>query len=181
MAFKHKPEGWAGLGWLMKSNDSSSTSVLKYYVPAQGKSKGFSLTLEGPPHLSPATFQLVIPLLLIRTLALLTKPCLVPSPFLCPYPRMPIPIPILPEAFPRWIQISPTLVGPPSCPSAQGHLPPSRAEGFWSIPLIQLWWYTWDSQAYMASSQGNGRKGRSLPYFFTWTTHRHLKSNLLKA
>ena len=70
-----------------------------------------SLTVKDPPGLSPTTFQLLIPLLLKRTLASLTKHCLASSPFLCPileclclilsYPKL--------SHLLRLVQVAPTL------------------------------------------------------------------------
>ena len=133
-----------------------------------------SLTVKDPPGLSPTTFQLLIPLLLKRTLASLTKHCLASLPFLCPileclclilsYPKH--------SHLLRLVQVTPTLK-PSSLLQCLGILPSyvSRELLIRTIhsALISLsHTRAQHFQVYKASSQ-------------TWTTHRYLKSNLLRA
>ena len=142
-----------------------------------------SLTVKDPPGLSPTTFQLLIPLLLKRTLALLTKHCLASLPFLCPileclclilsYPKL--------SHLLSLVQVAPTLK-PSSLLQCLG-TPPSYVIRELLIhtihsALISL------SLTHSTSTCTNSlpkEVGSSLLHFFTWTTHRYLKSNLLKA
>ena len=129
-----------------------------------------SLTVKDPPGLSPTTFQLLIPLLLKRTLALLTKCCLASSPFLCPILECLCLILSDPKLshFSRSVQVAPTLK--PSLLLQCSGKPPSYVSGELLIHTIQLALIslththtcTQHSQVYKASSQRSGKLTASL-------------------
>ena len=146
-----------------------------------------SLTVKDPPGLSPTTFQLLIPLLLKRTLALLTKCCLASSPFLCPILECLCLILSNPKLshFSRSVQVAPTLK--PSLLLQCSGKPPSYVSGELLIHTIQSALISLSHTHTHAHSTPRCTKplpkevGSSLPHFLTWTTHRYLKYNLLKA
>ena len=127
-----------------------------------------SLTVKDPPGLSPTTFQLLIPLLLKRTLASLTKHCLASLPFLCPileclclilsYPKR--------SHLLRLVQVAPTLK-PSSLLQCLGILPSYVSTELLirtiHSALISLsHTRTQHFQVYKASSQTSGKLTASL-------------------
>ena len=55
------------------------------------------------------------------------------------------------------------------------------SESFWFTPFIQLWSLSHTHSTSTCTNSLPKEVGSSLLHFFTWTTHRYLKSNLLKA